>query len=126
VDAALGQRAVTVSLVNCGSDHYAVEGYPAVELLDEQQQPIDVALEQEPDPLGNGTTEAPVALDLAPGEHARAVLAWRNTVELGSVPTPGSFVAVTPVAGEAGQVVALAVDLGTTGRLTVGPWGAPA
>jgi hypothetical protein len=29
---------------------------------------------------------------------------------------------VTPVPGEGEQLVELAVDLGTTGRLTVGPW----
>jgi hypothetical protein len=121
VDAATGARAVTLFLVNCGSDPYAVEGYPGIGLLDEQQQPIAVQVFEEPDPIGSGGT-GPAALTLAPGEQARAVVLWRNTVELGLENRPGSFVAVTPAPGEEEQVVELDVDLGTTGRLTVGPW----
>jgi hypothetical protein len=121
VDGALGARAVTLFLVNCGSDLYAVQGYPGIGLLDEEHRPIAVQVLEEPDPIGNGAP-GPGQLTLAPGEQARAVLLWRNTVELGLENTPGSFVAVTPAAGKDERFVELDVDLGTTGRLTVGPW----
>lgn len=122
VDAASGLRAVTLSLVNCGSAPYPVAGYPGLELLDEQEQAIDVQVIQEPDPIGNGAVVGPASMTLQPDQRAQAVLLWRNTVELGAVDTPGSYLAVTPSPQEAPQLVALDVDLGTTGRLTVGPW----
>jgi hypothetical protein len=122
VDAASGTRAVTLSLTNCGAAPYPVEGYPGLELLDAEQQAIDVQAVQEPDPVGHGAVTGPAPLTLAPGQQAQAVLLWRNTVELGAANTPGSYVAVTPTPAEEPQIVALEVDLGTTGRLTVGPW----
>jgi hypothetical protein len=121
VDAATGERAVTLSLANCGSTPYPVEGYPGLELLDAGQQAIDVQVVEEPDPIGNGAVTGPVPLTLEPGQRAQAVLLWRNTVELGAN-TPGFYLAVTPTPQEEPQPVALQVDLGTTGRLTVGPW----
>jgi hypothetical protein len=122
VDAAMGARGVTLTLANCGSAPYAVEGYPGIELIDEQQQAIDVQVLEEPDPIGSGAVIGPAPLILAPGQRAQAVLLWRNTVEVGREATPGSYLAVTPVPGDGEQLVELAVDLGTTGRLTVGPW----
>jgi Protein of unknown function (DUF4232) len=120
VDAALGARAVTLFLVNCGSDPYAVQGYPGIGLLDEEHEQIAVQVLEEPDPIGNGAP-GPEPLTLAPGEQARAVLLWRNTVELGLENSPGSFVAVIPAPGNEEHLVELDVDLGTTGRLAVGP-----
>jgi hypothetical protein len=122
VDAASGLRAVTLSLANCGSAPYPVGGYPGLELLDEERRVIDVQVVEEPDPIGNGAVTGPGPLTLEPGQQAQAVLLWRNTVELGAANTPGSYLAVTPSPQEEPQVVALEVDLGTTGRLTVGPW----
>ncbi|WP_348519315.1 DUF4232 domain-containing protein [Blastococcus sp. TF02-09] len=122
VDAATGERAVTLSLVNCGSAPHPVTGYPGLELLDEERQPIEVEVVETPDPIGTGAVTGPTPLTLGPGQRAQAVLLWRNTVELGAANTPGSYLAVTPSPQEQLQVVALQVDLGTTGRLTVGPW----
>lgn len=124
VDAAMGLRVATLTLANCGTLAYSVGGYPGLALLDEQQQTIDAQVIEEPDPLGSGAAGAPVPLTLVAGQRAQAVLLWRNTVEMGEA-TPGSYLAVTPSPGEEQQVVALDVDLGTTGRLTIGPW-APA
>ena len=122
VDAAAGERAVTLTLVNCGSAPQTVEGYPGLSLLDEQRKVIDVRVIEQPDPVGSGTLSAPAPVTLAPGQEARAVLLWHNTVELGSEATPGSYLGVRPSPDGDEQLVALAVDLGTTGRLTVGPW----
>jgi hypothetical protein len=84
VDAAAGLRAVTLTLVNCGSAPHAVEGYPGLSLLDEQRHVIHVRVIEEPDPVGSGAAPAPAPVTLAPRRQAHAVLLWRNTVELGS------------------------------------------
>lgn len=122
VDGAAGLRAVTLSLVNCGPSPYPVEGFPGLRLLDEQQDVVAVTVLEDLDPVGAGLDLPAELLDLAPGQTAEAVLLWRNTVELGLPNTPGSYLAVTPAPGATEQVVALDVDLGTTGRLTTGPW----
>ena len=122
MDTAMGLRAVTLALVNCGSAGYALEGYPGLPLLDARRKAIDVRVIEEPDPVGSGAVSAPAPVTLAPGQEARAVLLWRTTVELGTEVTPGSCLGVRPSPGGDEQLVALDVDLGTTGRLTVGPW----
>lgn len=122
VDAALGLRAVTLTVLACGTGPATVEGYPALRLLDEEKDALDVAVVQEPDPVGgsDGPPVAPVVLQ--PGGSARAVLLWRNTVEAPEDDAPGSSLAVTATPGVPEQVLPLAVDLGSTARLTVGPW----
>jgi hypothetical protein len=126
VDAAMGSRAVTLSLVNCGSTPYTVEGYPELRLLDEQQAVIPVTVAEEPDPIGGKPDWAPTPVTLAPGQTAQAVLLWRNTVEVGLDDTSGTYLGVTTATGDTEQVIELDVDMGTTGRLTAGPWRAPA
>ena len=121
VDAALGVRAVTLTLLNCGSAAYAVSGYPGLRLLDQERSAIDVQVSQEPDPVAR-SAPAPGPFSLVPGARAQAVVLWRNTVELGSDPTPGAYLCVRPAPSEAEQALPLDVDLGTTGRLTAGPW----
>ncbi|SCX39001.1 Protein of unknown function [Klenkia marina] len=125
VDGALGLRAVTLTLVNCGATTATVEGYPGLRLLDEEQADLDVAVVEEPDPVGNEPGLPVTAVTLAPGGSAQAVLLWRNTVAEGEN-APGSYLAVTAVPGAQEQLLTLAVDLGTTARLVVGPWRAPA
>lgn len=40
VDAAMGLRAMDVTLLNCGTDTYRVKGYPGLRLLDDDQQTV--------------------------------------------------------------------------------------
>ncbi|GAA2238950.1 hypothetical protein GCM10010430_20050 [Kitasatospora cystarginea] len=124
-DAAMGLRVLTVELVNCGNRPYALNGYPAVRVLDENREPLDIA-------VGHGTSDiavidrfdaGPAPLSLQPGESARFGLVWRNTVTDGNdAPVNGSYLSVTPRPGDPAQSVPAFLDLGTTGKLGISAW----
>jgi hypothetical protein len=136
-DAAMGIRVLTIEMVNCGSRPYAVDGYPAVRLFDEDHEPVDVAVAQ-----GSGSIATvpefdvpPVAVTLRPGEKVRAGLLWRNLVTDATVDaTTAHYLEAAPARGTPWQEVPLVVpdeldgartvdiDLGTTGRLGVSAW----
>ncbi len=75
--AAMGLRATTITVHNCGTEAYAVDGYPVLELLDKNQEQLAVRVD-------HGITEVeqwnvparPVTVE--PGESAHALLLWRN------------------------------------------------
>ncbi|MBD0841954.1 DUF4232 domain-containing protein [Streptomyces sp. TRM68416] len=122
-DAAMGLRVVGLHLVNCGSRPYEVNGYPEVEVLDEDHETVDeVKILQGTDQIGGGLGgTAPQPLVLQPGETAQAGLAWRNTTEFGD-PVNAPYVRVRPRPGAAPVMVTPELDLGTTGRLGVDAW----
>ncbi|MGW1076612.1 DUF4232 domain-containing protein [Streptomyces sp. NPDC002537] len=128
VDAAMGLRVMTVELVNCGTSHRTVSGYPDVRVLDGDRKPLDVTVEHGSsdvtDLKGFPTESMPVAL--RPGERAVAGLTWRNTVtDVTKPPANGAYLSVAPAPGAARQAVAETIDLGTTGKLTTSPWARP-
>ncbi|WP_162931299.1 DUF4232 domain-containing protein [Streptomyces sporangiiformans] len=85
VDAAMGLRAMSLTMTNCGDRPYKVNGYPSVQVLDKTGAPLTGVRTVE------GTDEVPMAPDapepkaltLAPGETAHAGLYWRTHVEKG-------------------------------------------
>lgn len=133
--AAMGLRAMSLKLVNCGTGPYTVDGYPGVRVLDEDRQPLAVD-------VGNGTNgvtsdlpafeAAPAAVTVRPGDGATVGLVWRNTYTDTTAPpalgryleislAPGApWLAVIPEAGAR----TVNIDLGSTGRLGVSPWAA--
>ncbi|MFB7495762.1 DUF4232 domain-containing protein [Streptomyces sp. NPDC056161] len=123
-DAAMGLRVVNLHLVNCGPDTYHIEGYPRLSVLDESHQNV-----QEVQILHDGSSVAastgadgpPQPLALKPGEEAYAGLVWRNTV-LSGTPVNAPYVRVWAKPGAAPVMVTPELDLGTTGKLAVGPW----
>ncbi|MGW8062055.1 DUF4232 domain-containing protein [Streptomyces ziwulingensis] len=122
-DAAMGLRVVGLHLENCGSRPYSVEGYPVLELLDEELAPVDgIEILRGTDGIpmaGGGEPVRPVTL--RPGESAGASMAWRNTTQSGEAVTV-PYVRVRAESGSDPVVVAPCLDLGTTGELGVGPW----
>ncbi|MGW3412023.1 DUF4232 domain-containing protein [Streptomyces sp. NPDC000888] len=86
IDGAMGLRAMTLSMTNCGEQPYELNGYPSVSVLDEAGAPIPGVRTAE------GTDEVPVAppdsapepFTLKPGETARAGLLWRMAAEDGT------------------------------------------
>lgn len=123
-DAAMGLRVVGLHLFNCGSADYGVEGYPALQLLDEDRDPVKgVRILHGTDQIstGIGGDPEPRPVTLRPGESAYANLAWRNTTEAGD-PVNAPYTRVTAKPGAAPVTVTPELDLGTTGRLGVGPW----
>ncbi|MFI6930798.1 DUF4232 domain-containing protein [Streptomyces sp. NPDC050287] len=127
-DAAMGLRVVGLWLENCTTGAYRVEGYPRLTVLDEDRAPVDgVRIVHG----SGGITSAPADVDdpprpltLKPGERARAGMVWRNTTEAGT-PVDAPYVRVRPKSGAAPVMVTPHLDLGTTGKLGVGPWSTP-
>jgi hypothetical protein len=119
-EAAMGYRELTLSLHNCGAAGYQVRGRPDIVVLDEDQQPLEVAVV----PSAHYTA-TPRPISAPPGSGAMAVLSWRNTVTDPTVKaTVGAFLSVAPMAGAPRQLVRLPspMDLGNTGRLEVSAW----
>lgn len=122
-DAALGLRAVGLHLVNCGSRPVEINGYPEVELHDEDHETVDgVRILQGTAEISTGLgDDTPRPLVLRPGEVARASLAWRNTTGAGE-PVNAPYVRVWAKPGADPVMVIPELDLGTTGKLGVGAW----
>ncbi|WP_037888400.1 DUF4232 domain-containing protein [Streptomyces viridochromogenes] len=123
-DAAMGLRVVGLHLVNCGTRPYRLDGYPELELLDEDHDPVDgVRILHGTDRISTGIAGAggPQPVVLRPGEAAEATLAWRNTTGFGD-PVHAPYVRVAARPGARPVTVMPELDLGTTGKLGVGPW----
>ncbi|MFE7273992.1 DUF4232 domain-containing protein [Streptomyces sp. NPDC057623] len=123
-DAAMGLRVVGLHLINCGAKNYELNGYPELELLDEDHATVDgVRILQGTDRIstatGGGGSPQPVVL--RPGEAAQSTLAWRNTTGFGA-PVNVPYVRVRAKAGAGPVMVEPELDLGTTAQLGVGPW----
>ncbi|MFC8678327.1 DUF4232 domain-containing protein [Streptomyces griseorubiginosus] len=123
-DAAMGLRVVGLHLVNCGTLPYRLDGYPELELQDEAHKPVNGVRILEGTArisTGLGGDGSPEAVVLGPGEAAVASLAWRNTTQAGE-PVNAPYVRVWARPAAAPVMVVPELDLGTTGRLGVGPW----
>ncbi|MGK5728569.1 DUF4232 domain-containing protein [Streptomyces sp. URMC 124] len=122
-NAAMGLRVLGINLQNCGTRPYRLNGHPQVQVLDEKHRPVSgvETVRGSEVAQSTGADGTPQPLVLKPGERAYAVLAWRNTVEGGAaVNAPYARVRTEP--GAAPVMVAPEFDLGTTGKLGVGPW----
>ncbi|MDL5204315.1 DUF4232 domain-containing protein [Streptomyces sp. ALI-76-A] len=124
-DAAMGLRVVGLWLENCGTGAYRIDGYPRLSLLDDEREPVDgVRILRGSGGITTavpGIDDPPRPVTLRPGERARATLVWRNTVGSGTaVDVP--YVRVRAKADAAPVMVTPHLDLGTTGKLGVGPW----
>ncbi|MGY0062142.1 DUF4232 domain-containing protein [Streptomyces sp. LZ34] len=126
--AAMGLRAMTLELVNCGKRTYTLRGYPTIRVLDEDGKALDIRVSH--GSAGIATLDnfdaAPRQVTLRPKETAVAGLVWRNTVTDATTPAVnGSQVEITPAAGRPAQTVTALLDLGNTGKLGVSPWSTP-
>ena len=121
VNAAMGLRAMTLVLTNCGKRPYAVDGYPDV---------VGV-LGPEGDPITGvrrvvGTDKVPMAPEdpgpapftLRPGESARAGLYWRMAAE------DGTYLRVAPRKGQSVVTLPLPdpLDIGPENTLGTTAW----
>lgn len=122
---AMGLRILGLHLVNCGTRVNRLNGYPRLQLLDEGHEPVhSVKVLQD----SSAITIAPTGADgmaqpmtLKPGERAYANLVWRNTVDAGST-VNSPYVRIWAEPGAAPVMLTAELDLGTTGKLGVGPW----
>ncbi|MFF3456925.1 DUF4232 domain-containing protein [Streptomyces sp. NPDC002730] len=125
-DAAMGLRVVSLHLENCGTRTNRLNGYPQLQLLDEGHKPVNsvkILHGGSAVATGTGADGVPQPLDLKPGERAYAGLVWRNTVEAGvGNPVNAPYVRVWEKPGAVPVMVIPELDLGTTGKVGVGPW----
>ncbi|MEU4619680.1 DUF4232 domain-containing protein [Actinoplanes sp. NPDC023801] len=122
--AAMGLRATGLHLRNCGRKPLTVEGYPALELLDEDRKRLDVRVVQgvrEVARIDHWEVE-PRRETVEPGESLVSVLVWRNLTTDGATIVTGEFLSVAPSGGLPGHTLALHVDAGNTGKVAVAPW----
>ncbi|MFG3699768.1 DUF4232 domain-containing protein [Micromonospora sp. NPDC047620] len=123
--AAMGLRALSLRLVNCGTKPYPLNGYPALRLFDGDGNPIPVRVVEGAKEITSGFDDPPRPLTLRPGEQAGAAVLWRNLVTDPSVvATDGERLEVAPAAGRPAQLVGPdgPIDLGNTGRIGVSAW----
>ena len=124
----MGLRVLGITLVNCGAKAYQLNGYPAVQALDENRTPLDIRiLKGVTEIIGSGMPwdGPPKPVVLRPGQRARAAVAWRNTYDdIRKPPVNAKFLRIEPLAGRPAQVIEPegGLDLGSTGRLGVSPW----
>ena len=121
-NAAMGIRAISIELVNCGDEAIEVNGYPVVQVL-HNGAPIEVEVNQGSDQL---TDPGPTHIVVEPGESVSAGMLWRNKVESSD---PADVVDATELvmsyAEDAPTIVVepmYSVDLGTTRYLEVTAW----
>ncbi|MER5945645.1 DUF4232 domain-containing protein [Streptomyces sp. NPDC001904] len=126
-DAALGLRALRLTLTNCGTGTVALSGYPRLRLAESDGTPIESVrvlrgTRQVTDAVAD---PGPHRLTLRRGESAISVLAWRNTyADTTNPPVTVDRVTVDPgIAGAARTVTPEPpLDLGSTGRLGTTAW----
>ncbi|MEH0969675.1 DUF4232 domain-containing protein [Micromonospora sp. CPCC 205546] len=125
VSAAMGLRALSLQLVNCGTKPYRLNGYPVPRLYDGDGDPIPVRVVDGAEEITSGFDAPPRPLTLRPGEGAAATVLWRNLVTDSTVvATNGERLEIAPAKGRPTQLVALdgPIDLGNTGRIGVSAW----
>ncbi|MFF8729338.1 DUF4232 domain-containing protein [Streptomyces sp. NPDC015171] len=123
-DAAMGLRVVGLRLENCGSRAYTLDGYPLLELLDEDLSPVHgIRITHGSGGISTGTgfDDPARPLVLKPGESALSGLMWRNTTQSGT-PVDVPYVRVRAERGADPVTVTPHLDLGTTGKLAVRAW----
>ncbi|WP_418955336.1 DUF4232 domain-containing protein [Streptomyces tritici] len=125
VNAAMGLRAMPVTLTNCGGTHRKVNGYPDVRVRDVERRPMDVTVLKGPGPITTLDDPGPRPVTLRPGEAARSVFVWRYAaVDPADLHGSGVYVEIAPAVGEARQTVQPegGLDIGTTGLLGTTAW----
>ncbi|WP_354380259.1 DUF4232 domain-containing protein [Streptomyces sp. PvR034] len=122
----MGLRVGRLRLVNCAAEPYRLEGYPEVRVLDADARQAQVSVVHGSGGITTGVSgmdQPPQPVVLMPGEAASFPLLWRNTVTDG-IAVDGRYVEVVPRPGAPAVRLKLEdpLDLGTTGKLGIGPW----
>ncbi|MCT4351618.1 DUF4232 domain-containing protein [Streptomyces sp. Je 1-79] len=125
VNAAMGLRAMPVTLTNCGAGEQRVNGYPDVRVRDVDREPMDVTVLKGPGPITQLDDPGAHPVTLKPGESARSVFVWRySAVDAATRRGSGVYVEIGPAAGAQRQTVEPegGLDIGETGLLGTTAW----
>ncbi|MFD9908970.1 DUF4232 domain-containing protein [Streptomyces sp. NPDC059063] len=126
VEAAMGLRALTLTVTNCGKDPYRLNGYPALQVLDDERRPLAVRVHRGPEPVTSAADDpGPHPVTLKRGQAATASVLWRNTyTDTSRLPVNGTYLKVTPGPGLRTRSVTPdgGVDLGSTAQIGTTAW----
>lgn len=125
VNAAMGLRAMPVTITNCGTCDRQLNGYPDVRVRDMENRPMDVTVLKGTGPIAQLEDPGPHPVPLRPGESARSVFVWRySAVDPATLRGSGVYVEIGPRAGDARQTVEPegGLDIGETGLLGTTAW----
>jgi hypothetical protein len=125
VEAASGLRAMTLTATNNDTTPHTLNGYPALRVLDEDHQPLQVHIVPGATGITIGFDTPPHPITLQPGQTATAAVLWRNTVTDATVKaTNGTYLDTAPTAGDPWQTLQPrgGLDIGNTGELGVSAW----
>ncbi|MEV4973002.1 DUF4232 domain-containing protein [Streptomyces scopuliridis] len=122
VNAALGIRAVSIRLRNCGTKPYRVNGYPEIGVLDEDRDRVGLKLIHGNESTGAADDQGPRELTLAPGESVVSVLQWNNRITESGAHATGSHVVIAAAPDEERDTLPLSLDIGSDGELRVTAW----
>ncbi|MEV4703343.1 DUF4232 domain-containing protein [Actinoplanes sp. NPDC049316] len=127
-DAAMGLRVLGITLINCGSRTYRLNGYPSVRTLADDRTALRIQVLHGVKKIVGSAMPwdgPPKPVVLRPGERAGTAVAWRNTYDdISHAPVTVALVEIAPAAGRPPQLVRPdgGLDLGSTGRLAVSAW----
>lgn len=125
VNAAMGLRAMPVTLTNCGKRDHRLNGYPDVRVRDVDHERMDVTVLKGPEPITQLDDPGPHPVTLTPGESARSVFVWRySAVDTATRRGSGVYVEIAPAAGVDRQTVQPegGLDIGDSGLLGTTAW----
>ncbi|MET9375187.1 DUF4232 domain-containing protein [Streptomyces sp. NPDC002992] len=125
VSAAMGLRAMTVTLTNCGVREQLLNGYPDVRVRDVDRERMDVTVLKGPGPITTLDDPGPHPVTLKRGESAYSVFVWRySAVDAATRRGSGVYVEIGPTAGAARRTVEPegGLDIGETGLLGTTAW----
>lgn len=125
VSSAMGLRAMTVTLTNCGTRDMRLNGYPSVQVLDVDRKPMDVSVLKGTEPVTSMDDPGTHPVTLKPGDAARSSFVWRySAVNAATQEGSGVHVRIAPDPRTAKQTVQPegGLDIGDTGFLGTTAW----
>jgi hypothetical protein len=124
-NAAMGLRVQTMTLTNCGRKARQVNGYPRVEVLDEDGERLSVELDRGARRVTTAVKDSgDKELTVRRGRSVRFDLVWRNTYDDTSEP-PRTGVTVIVTTGRSSEhrfSMNSPLDLGSTRLLGITAW----
>ncbi|QEU90668.1 DUF4232 domain-containing protein [Streptomyces kanamyceticus] len=125
VTAAMGLRAMSVTVTNCGKGVRQVNGYPDIRVRGLDKQLFRVNVLKGTEPVTTMDDPGPRRVTLKPGESAYTSLVWRySAVDAATREGSGVYVEIGTGKGAARQTIEPdgGLDIGETGMLGTTAW----
>ncbi|MGW2228575.1 DUF4232 domain-containing protein [Streptomyces formicae] len=125
VSAAMGLRAMSVTVTNCGKGVRRINGYPDIRVRGLDKQLFRVNVLKGTEPVTTMDDPGPRRVTLKPGESAYTSLVWRySAVDAATLEGSGVYVEIGTGKGAARQTIQPdgGLDIGETGMLGTTAW----